>query len=152
MPTPKRMSIGIASSLAQYQNDIPKHMLAAEHLYKQLRSIFRPILSCDTLFQRIEAHGSASWFGHKLISAAANHDMHSSAQPRATIHFHASQQVTTANIPTNRMSRDLIAFFSKTPPPSPHRYPTCFTGPVVYRPGYRPRRRPFRLTSSASSW
>lgn len=61
--------------VTEYQKDLPKHMLAEEHMYTQLRSIFRSVSWCETLFQRTEAHENASSFGQKLISAAANHDL-----------------------------------------------------------------------------
>lgn len=64
--------------ITEYQRDIPKHMLAQEHLYTRIRSIFRTVPWCETLFQRTEVHENPTSFGQKLISAAANHDIRAS--------------------------------------------------------------------------
>lgn len=68
------------------QMNFSKHMLAEEHLYNCILSIFRPIQWSNMLFQRTQDHEIASVFGQKLIYAAANHDMHKSAQKGLVIY------------------------------------------------------------------
>ena len=67
--------------MIEYQKDLPSHMLAPAHLYNRLRSMFRSVSWCETLFQRTEAHEDSHSFGQKLISAAANQDLRSKNQP-----------------------------------------------------------------------
>lgn len=119
--------------ITEYQKDLPKHMLAPEHLYNRLRNIFRSVRWCETLFQRTESHEDPTSFGQKLISAAANFDIRSKKQYKPVVPFHATQTpAPTGTSPTNPHS-DLVAFFSKTPPPPRHRRPRRF---MHGRPGY----------------
>lgn len=116
--------------VTEYQKDIPKHILAEKHLYTPICSISRSVLRYETLFQRTKAHENASSFGQKLISAAANHDIRSKNQTKSSTLFQASSGTSTLNLQDSQWS-DLIAFFSKTPPPPGHRRPGRFNhGPL----------------------
>lgn len=76
--------------MTDYRKDFPSHLFAEEHLNNRLRSIFRPISWCETLFQRTEFGGSTTLFGQKLISAAANFDLCSKLHPRPVTHYHVT--------------------------------------------------------------
>lgn len=78
----------------EYQRDLPKHLLAEEHLYTRTRSIFRLVTWCKTLYKRTEAHEMATSFVQKL-SAAANYDMRSNNPSEALNPFHTTQPVST---------------------------------------------------------
>lgn len=127
--------------IVEYQKDLPEHMLAPQLLYNRIRSIFRTISWCETLFQRTEAHEDAQSFGQKLISAAANQDLRSKIHPKPVIPYHTTQQTALLTRPTNFIHSELVAFFSKTPPPPRHRRPRRFLQRRPFRrdQGFQPR-------------
>lgn len=77
--------------MPDYQKYLPKHLVAEEHLYTCIRSIYRSILLCEMLFQRTKAYENAKSFGQKLISATANQEMRTNRDKKAGTRFHALQ-------------------------------------------------------------
>lgn len=109
--------------------------------------MFRLVSWCETLFQRTEAHEDATSFGQKLIFAAANSDLRSITQPKPAVPFCATQHGLSSPASTAHPYSDLIAFFSKTPPPFRKRRPPCFN----QCRGCTPRMRQWKR-SSRPSW
>ena len=115
--------------MTDYQKDLPTHMLSEALLHKRLRTIFRDVLWCDTLFQRTTAHETPESFAQKLVSAAVNHDRRVSHRPDSSskpYHSHIPNAPDAENNKTTEAFKDLIAFFAKTPPPPRHRRPKRF--------------------------
>lgn len=93
------------------------------HLYNLLRSMFRSVFWCETLYQCSKSHENAHAFGQELISAAASQELFFKIH-RSQIFFSHSTQPSTSSAGPSNFSH--LAFFSKTPAPLSHLRPLRF--------------------------
>lgn len=111
--------------LIDFQKDFPMHLLASVNLLHRLRYLFHKEPWCKARFHQTDLRDVSSSFGQKLISASANAYLSTSSTLDSTKSYHSSileypctQTLTEVN--------DLVAFFSKTPSPARHKFPSRF--------------------------